>query len=131
MAKVEMTPGMFSQSETVPSWKTPIVLAFFGALVAVSFGFLGKPGNVTYSLSNKGDIFAVPDFVISSMAINIGLGIAMLAIAAVSALFTFQKRKTPLWLTLVAGLIGAFGLLGWLAAGKQVPVSLSSARLSF
>jgi ABC-type uncharacterized transport system permease subunit len=123
MAKVEMTPGMFSQSETVPSWKTPIVLAFFGALVSVSFGFLGKPGNVTYSLSNKGDIFAVPDFVISSMAINIGLGIAMLAIAAVSAVFTFQKRKTPLWLTLVAGLMGAFGLLGWLAAGKQVPVS--------
>jgi ABC-type uncharacterized transport system permease subunit len=123
MSKVEVTPGMYSQAEVGPSWKTPIVLAFFGALVTLAFGVFGKSGDVSYNLSNKGDFFAVPNFVISSVAINIGIGIFMILLAGVSAWLTFQGRKTPLWLTLFAGLAGAFGLLGWLAAGNEVPVS--------
>jgi ABC-type uncharacterized transport system permease subunit len=123
MSKVEVTPGMYSQAEVGPSWKTPIVLAFFGALVTLAFGVFGKSGDVSYNLSNKGDFFAVPNFVISSVAINIGIGIFMILIAGVAAWLTFQGRKTPLWLTLIAGLAGAFGLLGWLAAGNEVPVS--------
>jgi ABC-type uncharacterized transport system permease subunit len=123
MSKVEVTPGMYSQAEVGPSWKTPIVLVFFGALVTLAFGVFGKTGDVSYNLSNKGDFFAVPNFVVSSVAINIGIGIFMILIAGVAAWLTFQGRKTPLWLTLIAGLAGAFGLLGWLAAGNEVPVS--------
>ncbi|MEN9603781.1 MAG: hypothetical protein RL545_470 [Actinomycetota bacterium] len=125
MSKVEVTPGMFSKAaaEVGPSWKTPIVLGFFGALITLAFGVFGKPGDVSYELSDKGDFFAVPHFVVSSMAINLGIGIAILAMAGFSAWLTWQGRRTPTWLNLIAGLAGAFGLLGWLAAGKQVPVS--------
>jgi len=123
MSKLEVTPGMFSQAEIRPSWKTPIVLAFFALLVMVAFGFLGKPGDVTYNLSNKGDIFSVPDIVVASTFVNILLGGLMLAIASVSVYLTVRGKRTPSWLTLIAGLTGATALLGWLAAGNTVPVS--------
>jgi simple sugar transport system permease protein len=34
-----------------------------------------------------------------------------------------MKKKTPQWLSLVLGLLGATGLLGWLASGNTVPVA--------
>ena len=123
MSKIEVTPGMFSKHEVGPSWKTAIVLALFGSLVLFSFGIFGSKADVVYTLSNKGDIFAVPDFVISASFINILMGVFMIAIGGVSAWLTLKGQKTPLWLPLIAGLAGAFGLLGWLAEGKSVPVS--------
>lgn len=123
MSKVEVTPGMFSGEELRPSWKTPIVLTFFALLVMVAFGFLGKPGDVTYNLSNKGDMFSVPDIVVASTFVNVVFGSLMLVIAALSIWLTLQSKRTPSWLTLIAGLIGATALLGWLAAGNTVPVS--------
>jgi simple sugar transport system permease protein len=123
MSKVEVTPGMFSTAEIRPSWKTPSVLSFFALLVLTAFGVFGKPGNVTYNLSNKGDIFSVPDIVVASTFANTVFGSLMLVIAGVSVWFTLQHKRTPSWLTLIAGLMGATALLGWLAAGNTVPVS--------
>lgn len=123
MSKLEVTPGMFSGAEVRPSWKTPSVLTFFGLLVMVAFGFLGKPGDVTYNLSNKGDIFSVPDIVVGSSSVNVLFGSLMLVVAGISVWLTIQAKRTPAWLTLIAGLIGATALLGWLAAGNVVPVS--------
>jgi simple sugar transport system permease protein len=99
------------------------VLAFFSAIILVLFGFLGKPGDVTYNLSNKGDIFSVPDVVVASTFANAVLGTLMLLAAAYSAWLTIREKRTPMWISLVAGLLGATGLLGWLAAGNVVPVS--------
>jgi simple sugar transport system permease protein len=123
MTKTEVTPGIFSLAEVRPSWKTPVVLAFFSAIILVLFGFLGKPGDVTYNLSNKGDIFSVPDVVVASTFANVVLGTLMLLAAAYSAWLTIREKRTPMWISLVAGLLGATGLLGWLAAGNVVPVS--------
>ncbi|MFM2024305.1 MAG: hypothetical protein RLZZ56_318, partial [Actinomycetota bacterium] len=123
MSKLEVTPGMFSSAEIRPSWKTPIVLTFFALLVLLAFGVFGKPGDVTYNLSNKGDIFSVPDVVVASTFANLVFGSLMLAIAGFSVWLTIQGKRTPSWLTLIAGLIGATALLGWLAAGNVVPVS--------
>ena len=125
MNKLEVTPGMFSQAEIRPSWKTPIVLAFFALLVMVAFGFLGKPGDVTYNLSNKGDIFSVPDIVVASTFVNILLGSLMLALAGVSVYLTVQGKRTPSWLSLIAGLIGATALLGR-NEGDKVTVTLEN-----
>lgn len=123
MSKLEVTPGMFSGAEVRPSWKTPIVLTFFGLLVMLAFGLFGKTGDVTYNLSNKGDIFSVPDIVVGSSSVNILFGSLMLVVAGISVWLTIQAKRTPAWLTLIAGLIGATALLGWLAAGNVVPVS--------
>jgi ABC-type uncharacterized transport system permease subunit len=123
MAKTKVTPGMFSQVEVAPSWKTPIVYSFFALLVTFVFGVTGPTGDVSFELASKTDFVQLPNFVISAAALNVGLGVVMLLIAAVSATLTFLKQKTPQWLSLVLGLFGATGLLAWLASGKSVPVS--------
>lgn len=123
MAKTKVTPGMFSQVEVAPSWKTPIVYSFFALLVTLVFGITGPTGDVSFELASKTDFVQLPNFVISASALNVGLGIVMMLIAAFSATLTFLKKKTPQWLSLVLGLFGATGLLAWLASGKSVPVS--------
>jgi len=123
MAKTEVTPGMFSLAEVRPSWKSPIVLAFFAGVVSIGFGLFGSADVVSYKLSNKGDAFAVPNFDVSASLVNLILGGLMFALAAASVALTLSGKRTPMWLNLLAGLFGATGLLGWLAAGKEVPVS--------
>ena len=123
MAKVEVTPGMFSEREVQASWKTPSVMGFFALLILVAFGFIGKPETVSFELSEKTDMFFVPNVELASNALNLGLGGLMLAIAGLSVWFTVGNRKTPSWLIIIFGLLGSIGLLGWLAAGSAVPVS--------
>lgn len=123
MAKTQVTPGMFSQAEVAPSLKTPIVYGFFGLLVTFVFGVYGPAKDVSYELANKTDFVQLPNFVVSASALNVGLGIVMLMIAIGSGTLTFFKKQTPQWLSLIFGLLGAFGLLGWLASGNTVPVS--------
>jgi simple sugar transport system permease protein len=114
---------MYSQVEVAPSWKTPITFTFFALLVSLGFGVLGPSKDVTYELASETDFVQLPDFVISASGLNLGLGVVMLLMAGASAFLTFRKQKTPQWLSLIFGLLGAFGLLGWLASGNVVPVS--------
>ncbi len=123
MSKLEVTPGMFSQVEFKASWKSPIVMAAFALLTLISFGFAGKTSDVTFEVSQEGDFWFIPNIVVSSSAVNIWIGAIMLALAGVSAFLTFRNIKTPSYLSLVFGLLGATGLLGWLAGGEKVPVS--------
>ncbi|MCX8530460.1 MAG: ABC transporter permease [Rhodoluna sp.] len=123
MAKVVVTPGMFSEREYQASWKTPIVTALFSVLVMVAFGFMGKTENVTYEVSQKADVFFIPNLIAPSNTLAIWLGVLMLLVSATSAWLTISKRKTPVWLVLVFGLLGVVALLAWLAAGHIVPVS--------
>ena len=123
MAKRVVVAGEFSQAEVKVSWKTPAVMAGFSLLILVVFGILGSSEQVAFQLSETGDRFKVADFVISSAALSIILGLALLGITAVSALMVRADRQPPNWLSLVFGLVSATSLLGWLAAGAVVPVS--------
>lgn len=123
MSKLEVTPGMFSQVEFKASWKSPIVMAAFALLTLISFGFAGKTSDVTFEVSQEGDFWFIPNIVVSSSMVNIWIGSLMLALAGVSAFLTMRNIKTPSYLSLIFGLLGATGLLGWLAGGEKVPVS--------
>ncbi|MEN9731496.1 MAG: hypothetical protein RL488_806 [Actinomycetota bacterium] len=123
MAKVVVTPGMFSEREYKPSWKTPAVTVAFALLVIIAFGFLGKTVDVTFEVSQKADFLFVPNLVVASNTLSIWLGALMLLVSGVSVWLTMQNRKTPVWLVLIFGLLGIIALLAWLAAGHSVPVS--------
>ena len=123
MAKRIVVAGEFSQAEVKVSWKTPVVMAGFTALILVFFGILGSTDQVAFQLSESGDRFELADFVISSSLLAIILGVVLAAITALAGLMVRASKAVPAWLSLIYGLIAATALLGWLAAGATVPVS--------
>ena len=130
MAKsVVVTPGMFSNQDYKASWKAPVVMTALALLVTILFGFLGKHADVVFQLSEKGEALQLQPLRFPSVAMNIIIGFAMLAMAAVSVLFTLKNKRTPVWLILVYGFLGFVSLLGSLSAGeKDIPVSFILGR---
>jgi len=117
MSKLEVTPGMFSKVESKPTLKTPITLLLSALVVFVFFGFLGKPGDVSFVWSDKREAIQLPSFTINSMLFCTVVGAVLLLIAAFSIFRTLSAKKTPVWLIAIFGLGVMMALLGWLATG--------------
>jgi len=117
MSKIEVTPGMFSKVESKPTLKTPITLLLSALVVLVFFGFLGKPGDVSFVWSEDREAIQLPAFTINSMLFCTVVGAVLLLIAAFSIFRTLSAKKTPVWLIAIFGLGAIMAILGWLATG--------------
>jgi simple sugar transport system permease protein len=104
-------------------FKTPLVMSGIALLVLYFFGISGKPGEVAFELSRRQDAIQLPSITVDSMQLGIFTGAFLLLVAAVSVFLSVKNLKTPVWLSLVFGLVGVVSLLGWLAAGNAVPVA--------
>ncbi|MTA05978.1 MAG: hypothetical protein F2525_03950, partial [Actinobacteria bacterium] len=116
-----VTPGLFSQVDVSVSKKTPYLMAAFAVFVLVAFGVVGKTDIVAFQWSKQDDLIHLPDFLVASNIVGLFLGATLVAIAVVSFVFAQRKRVTPLWLTLIFGLLAVIALLAWLAAGNSLP----------
>jgi len=117
MSKIEVAPGMFSKVESKPTLKTPITLLLSALVVLVFFGFLGKPGDVSFVWSEDREAIQLPAFTINSMLFCTVVGAVLLLIAAFSIFRTLSAKKTPVWLIAIFGLGAIMAILGWLATG--------------
>jgi len=126
MSKQEILPGQFSQAEIKASFKPIYVMSVIAIVVLVFFGFLGRNALVAFQVNDKmpgaGQI-SVPDWVVNSSALGTAFGFVLVAIALTGAFLVRSKRAVPMWLNLVFGLFAIVTLLGWLAAGNNVPVA--------
>lgn len=116
-----VTPGLFSQVDVSVSKKTPYLMAAFAVFVLVAFGFVGKTEVVAFQWSKEDDLIHLPDFLVASNIVGLVLGTTLVAIAVVSFVLAQRKRVTPIWLTLMFGLLAVVALLAWLAAGNTLP----------
>ncbi len=116
-----VTPGLFSLVDVSVSKKTPYLMAGFAVFVLVAFGFVGKTDTVAFQWSKEDDLIHLPDFIVASNVVGLVLGTALVAIALLSFVLAQRKRVTPLWLTLIFGLLAVVALLAWLAAGNTLP----------
>jgi len=116
-----VTPGLFSQLDASVSKKTPYLMGVFAVFVLVAFGFLGKTEIVAFQWSKEDDLISLPDFLVPSNLVGLVLGAVLVAITVVSFVLAQRKRVTPLWLTLIFGLLAVVALLAWLAAGNTLP----------
>lgn len=111
----------FARVDAKVSFKTPIVMAVFAAVVFVGFGLLGKSESVAFEWSNPEDFIHIPDFVVASNLVGYIVGAILAAIAGLAFVRARSARTMPMWVTLVFGLLAVVSLLGWLAAGSAVP----------
>ncbi|MCF8546604.1 MAG: ABC transporter permease [Microbacteriaceae bacterium] len=116
-----VTPGLFSQLDASVSKKTPYLMGAFSVFVLVAFGFLGKTETVAFQWTKEDDAINLPDFLVASNLVGLVLGTVLVAITVVSFVLAQRKRVTPLWLTLIFGLLAVVALLAWLAAGNTLP----------
>ncbi|MEY4989960.1 MAG: hypothetical protein RIS08_186 [Actinomycetota bacterium] len=104
-------------------FKTPLVMSGMALLVLYFFGISGRSGEVAFELSRRQDAIQLPSITVDSMQLGTFAGSIMLLAAGVSVYLSLKNRKTPIWLSIVFGLIGVVSLLGWLATGNAVPVA--------
>lgn len=113
----------FARVETSVSLKTPIVMGGFALLIGLFFGVWGKAESVEFQWSNPDDLFHIPELIVDSNIVGLVAGAVLAAIAVLSFVRARRALSTPLWMSMVFGLVGVIALLGWLAAGNVVPVS--------
>jgi simple sugar transport system permease protein len=115
MKNVEVTPGMFSSATVRPSLKTPITLVVASLVVLVFFGFLGKPGDISFIWSDKREALQLPPFIVNSMFFCTIVGALLLMIGLLSIALSIRGSRTPVWLIAIYSLGAMMALLGWLA----------------
>jgi simple sugar transport system permease protein len=115
MKNVEVTPGMFSSATVRPSLKTPITLVAAAMVVIVFFGFLGKPGDISFVWSDKREALQLPPFIVNSMFFCTIVGALLLMIGLLSIALSIRGSRTPVWLIAIYSLGAMMALLGWLA----------------
>jgi simple sugar transport system permease protein len=115
MKNVEVTPGMFSSATVRPGLKTPITLVVASLVILVFFGFLGKPGDISFIWSDKREALQLPPFVVNSMFFCTIVGALLLMIGLLSIALSIRGSRTPVWLIAIYSLGAMMALLGWLA----------------
>ena len=122
MARVEVTPGMFSLAEQKPSLKAPIVMAAVSIFAFVFFAILGPAAEVKFQITETDSFVTLPDLALPSNSLGYATSITMLLITLVSLWFGVTKKRVPKLFAIVYGLVAIVALLGWIAAGADVPV---------
>ena len=122
MSRIEVTPGMFSQVERKPSLKAPIVMSFVAIVSLVFFGILGPTSVVHFQITEANALVSIPDLNLPSNSLGIWASVLLLLLTAASFWFGIARKYVPRVLVIVFGLTAIVSLLGWIAAGADVPV---------
>ena len=122
MSRIEVTPGMFSQAEQKKSLKAPIVMAVVTLFSFVFFAILGPTAEVTFQITESDAFVTLPDLALPSNALGYSSAALMVVITIASLWFGVTKKRVPQMFAVVYGLVAIVALLGWLAAGADVPV---------
>ncbi|MCF8536128.1 MAG: ABC transporter permease [Rhodoluna sp.] len=113
---------MFSQAEQKPSLKAPIVMAAVSIFVFVFFAILGPVAEVKFQITETESFFTLPDLALPSNAVGYTTAVILLLLTLVSLWFGVTKKRVPQVFAIAFGLVAIVSLLGWIAAGADVPV---------
>ena len=122
MSRVEVTPGMFSRAEQKPSLKAPIVMAVVTVFAFVFFAILGPTREVNFQITETDSFVVLPDLSLPSNLLGYATSVLMVLLTALALWFGITKKRVPQLFAILYGLVAIVALLGWLAAGADVPV---------
>lgn len=109
--------------EVRESWKTPSVMGSIALIILFFFGVFGSREIVKFQVSAIRDEVQLPSIDVVSSTLGIFSGALLVLITIVASLQVYGNKKVPLWLSMIFGAIALVALLGWLAAGKAVPMA--------
>jgi simple sugar transport system permease protein len=113
-----------TRTVTLVTWKAAGVLAVVTVLYALLLVAVPHSGETRFLLSQRGDFFQIPVFVLPSAPLAWVCGAIMLAVTAFVVVLTARGARTPLWLVIVFSLAGLTGFLAWAGAGSPRDLSI-------
>ncbi|MGO2112945.1 MAG: ABC transporter permease [Pseudoclavibacter sp.] len=113
-----------AEVRTTRSWKAPIAFTVFALLLLVVFGLLAQAdGTSRIDLNDSSVPFELPPLLLPTMITNVVIGVVLLAIAAYSFIRASRGERTPLWMTVVFGALWVIGLIVYVGADANVPLT--------
>jgi len=108
------------EKAVVASWKAPIAYLVFTVLAIVLFVGFASDGDAQFLLSPTGDAWQIPPITVSGRLTGWIVAVVLLVITVVAAGLVMVRRKVPLWLAAVYGLVILIGFLAWAGAAANL-----------
>ena len=110
------------QTAVVRNIKPPIALGIFSLAALVMFVIFGREGITVFKLSTDSDLIQLPPIQANVPVVCGVITIMLFLISALSAVLSYQAKKTPLWLISLFAVLFLAGFLTWAAAGATIPI---------
>ncbi|AZL06545.1 MAG: ABC transporter permease [Brevibacterium aurantiacum] len=123
---VAAQPASQSKSLTPISWKFPIVYTILAVVSLVFFGIIGRDGETTFRIATSGDLFAIPDVVVSSTVAGLVLSLILVVMAAASIYFATKRVALDSWFPMVFGILFVVSFLAWAGGGSGGVIPLTT-----
>ncbi|WP_231442144.1 ABC transporter permease [Brevibacterium zhoupengii] len=114
------------KSLTPISWKFPIVYTILAVVSLVFFGIIGRDGETTFRIATSGDLFAIPDVVVSSTVAGLVLSLILVVMAAASIYFATKRVTLDSWFPMVFGILFVVSFLAWAGGGSGGVIPLTT-----
>ncbi|WP_408640566.1 ABC transporter permease [Salinibacterium hongtaonis] len=112
-----------TSTAVITSWKVPVILGVFTVIAGVLFLALSRgPESSTFRLSTPSDAIQLPEIVLPTMATCIVITLLLAALTGFAAWTVAQKRRVPLWVSVVFAVLFLIGFLTWAGAGASLPI---------
>ncbi|GGA70464.1 ABC transporter permease [Pseudoclavibacter endophyticus] len=113
-----------AEVRTTRSWKAPVAYTLFALVLLIPFGMLA-PADATsrIDLNDRLVPFELPPVLLPTSGTNTVLGLVLLAIAGFAYARAARDQKTPLWLLIVFGILWVVGLIVFIGADANVPLT--------
>ena len=120
--------GAAALSAKPVGWKTPVLLAAFGLVALVFFGFLAPNQTASFGISTGEDFFQLPALAVNAFAGGMVLSVLMLGLAGYAVYLKTKDRPAPGWLPVTFIVLFVAAFLIWVVGGARTP-SISLAGL--
>ncbi|MDN6124240.1 MAG: ABC transporter permease [Brevibacterium sp.] len=100
------------------AWKFPITYTILALVSLIFFGLIGRDGETTFRIATSGDLFAIPDVVVSSTVAGLILSLILVVMAASSVYLAIKRITLAAWFPMVFGILFVVSFLAWAGGGS-------------
>ncbi|SMX92385.1 nucleoside ABC transporter membrane protein [Brevibacterium sp. 239c] len=124
------TPAAKSSAQfkalTPIAWKFPITYSILALVSLIFFGLIGRDGETTFRIATGGDLFAIPDVVVSSTVAGLVLSLILVVMAAASIYLALKRITLAGWFPMVFGILFVVSFLAWAGGGSGGVIPLTT-----
>jgi ABC-type uncharacterized transport system permease subunit len=112
-----------TEMAVIRSWKVPVALAVFTALLAILLLLAPRDGVTTFRISTGNDPIQVPEIAAPVGPVTWTAVVVLVLLTALSVFLVQTRARVSLWLVGVYIFVYVIAFLTWAGAGATIPVT--------